>query len=72
MGYVLLVGISRKSVIANILSRHASLPLQPDEMEEANIALNAYLASQGADIIRVHDVKKHYRAFKVLDKVLYK
>lgn len=65
IGCPLLVGISRKSVISDIIN----LPV--DEREEANIALNSYLASQGVNIIRVHDVKKHFRAFKVLDRVLY-
>jgi len=64
LGFPILVGVSRKSVIANILN------LPPDEREEANISLGAYLASNGIDIIRVHDVKKHYRAFKVLDRVI--
>ncbi|MDD3012580.1 MAG: dihydropteroate synthase [Candidatus Gastranaerophilales bacterium] len=64
LGFPVLVGVSRKSVIANILN------LPPEEREEANIALGSYLASNGADIIRVHDVKKHFKAFKVLDSVI--
>jgi dihydropteroate synthase len=65
LGCALLVGVSRKSVISNILD------VPPEEREEANIALNAYLASQGVNIIRVHDVRKHFKAFKVLDRILY-
>lgn len=65
LGFPLMTGVSRKSVIANILN------LPPEEREEANIALNSYTASQGVNIVRVHDVEKHYRAFKVLDSVLY-
>jgi len=64
LGYPLLVGISRKSIIAKILE----LPLE--EREEANIALNSYLASNGVNIIRVHNVEKHFRAFKVIDKII--
>lgn len=64
LGFPLLLGISRKSVISNILN------LPPLEREEANIALNSYLAANGANIIRVHDVEKHYKAFKVLDHVI--
>lgn len=64
-GFPLLVGVSRKSVIANILNP------PPEKREEANIALNSYLASQGVNIIRIHDVEKHNRAFKVLDRILY-
>jgi len=61
LGCPVLVGISRKSVIN----------LAAGEKEEANIALNSYLASHGANIIRVHDVEKHFKAFKVLDRILY-
>jgi len=64
LGFPLLVGISRKSVIADILK------LSVSEREEANIALNSYLAANGVNIIRIHDVEKHYRAFKVLDRIL--
>jgi len=64
LGFPILVGVSRKSVIGNILN------LPPEEREEANISLGTYLASNGANIIRIHDVKKHFRAFKVLDKVI--
>lgn len=64
LGFPLLVGISRKSVTGDILK------LSVTEREEANIALNSYLASNGVNIIRVHDVEKRYRAFKVLDRIL--
>lgn len=64
LGCPLLVGISRKSFISNILNKVS------EEREEANIAVNSFLASQGVNIIRVHDVKKHFNAFKVLDKIL--
>ena len=66
LGCALLVGVSRKSMITNILKSSSS-----EETEEANISLNAYMASQGANIIRVHDTGKHFKAFKVLDKILY-
>ncbi|OGI18595.1 MAG: dihydropteroate synthase [Candidatus Melainabacteria bacterium RIFOXYA12_FULL_32_12] len=64
LGYPLLVGVSRKSIIARILE------LPPEEREEANIAINSYLAANGVNIIRVHDVEKHYKAFKVLDRII--
>lgn len=66
LGCALLVGVSRKSMITNILKSSSS-----EETEEANISLNAYMASQGANIIRVHDTGKHFKAFKVLDRILY-
>lgn len=64
LGDALLVGVSRKSVISNILEVSA------EEKDDASLALNSYLASQGVNIIRVHDVEKHFKAFKVLDRVL--
>ncbi len=64
LGCPILVGVSRKSVISGILNP------DHDEKEEANIALNAFLASQGVNIVRVHDAEKTIRALKVLDRVL--
>jgi len=64
LGYPILIGVSRKSVIAKVLN------VPPMEREEAAIALNSYAASKGANIIRVHDVNSHYKALKVLDCVI--
>ncbi len=64
LGYPVLVGVSRKSVISKILD----VPAQ--EREDANIALNSYLVSKGVNIIRVHNVEKHYKALKVLNKII--
>lgn len=65
LGCPLLVGVSRKSVISNLLNPSI------EEREEANISVNSYLVSQGVNIIRVNNVEKHYKAFKVLDRILY-
>ncbi len=64
LGCPLLLGVSRKSLIGNILE------VPTDQREEASIALNSYLASNGVDIVRVHDVDKTCKALKVLDKVV--
>ena len=50
LGYPVLIGISRKSVISQVLN------LPAEEREEANIALNSYAASKGVNIIRVHEI----------------
>jgi len=63
-GFPMLVGVSRKSVIANILKADT------EDNEDANIALGTYLAANGTNIVRVHNVKKHFNAFKVLDRVI--
>ena len=64
LGYPVLIGISRKSVISKILD------IPSEEKEGANIALNSFAASQGVNIIRVHDVAAHYKALKMLDKII--
>lgn len=64
LGFPLLAGVSRKSVISNILN------VPPQERDEATIALNAYLAEKGVNIIRVHNVASHCKAFKVLDCII--
>jgi len=63
IGYPLLVGLSRKTFIQKILD------LKPDETDNATIALNSYLYLQGVNFIRVHDVKAHAQAVKVLEKI---
>jgi dihydropteroate synthase len=64
LGYPILIGISRKSVISKLLNA------PPGEREDANIALNSYAAAKGVNIVRVHDVNSHYKALKVLDRVI--
>jgi len=64
LGLPILAGISRKSVISNIIN------VPPQERDDATLALNSYLASNGANIIRVHNFEKHTQAFMVLDRVI--
>ena len=52
MGFPLLVGISRKSMIYKILGTN------PEESLTGTIALNAIALEKGVDILRVHDVKE--------------
>ena len=59
----ILAGLSRKSMIGNLLNREVEQRL-PGSLTAAIIA-----AQQGAKIIRVHDVKETVDALKVLDKV---
>ncbi|MGB4268569.1 MAG: dihydropteroate synthase [Spirochaetota bacterium] len=63
LGYPVLIGLSRKSLIGRLYdSNEDRLP--------ATIALNAIAMYNGADIIRVHDVKEHKLIIKPL-KMLY-
>ncbi len=64
LGYPLLLGASRKSVIGHILD----LPV--DEREEGTIATSVLAVCSGFDIVRVHDVKKNIRAIKVADAIV--
>ena len=60
MGYPVLIGLSRKSLIGNLYGDDSDrLP--------GTLALNTVAALRGADILRVHDVKEHKLAFQGLD-----
>ncbi|MBP7583431.1 MAG: dihydropteroate synthase [Spirochaetes bacterium] len=60
MGYPVLVGLSRKSLIGRLYGDDSDrLP--------ATLALNAIAAYRGADIVRVHDVREHVLAMKSVD-----
>lgn len=57
----LLVGISRKSMIYNLLETTA------DETLNATTALHALALAQGANILRVHDVKEAKETVKLIE-----
>ena len=61
----ILLGTSRKSVIG------LTLDLPASERLEGTIATCVLGARQGANIVRVHDVKEVARAMKMTDAVLY-
>ena len=63
MGYPLLVGTSRKSTIGLVLG----LPVQ--ERLEGTAATVAIAIANGADIIRVHDVKAMARVARMADAI---
>lgn len=64
LGCPILMGVSRKSVISNVID---SLP---EDRDDATLALNSYLIANGTNIIRVHNVEKHYKPLKVLNKII--
>ena len=66
LGYPILLGTSRKSMIGKILNT------LPDQRVEGTIATSVMGIIQGADIIRVHDVLENYRAIKVTDAIVRK
>ncbi|MEW6526991.1 MAG: dihydropteroate synthase [Spirochaetota bacterium] len=63
LGYPVLIGLSRKSLIGRLYDTN-------EDRLPATIALNAIALYNGADIIRVHDVKEHKLIIKPL-KMLY-
>lgn len=63
LGYPLLVGMSRKSMIAQIINRLV------DERLPGSLALAMLAAERGASIIRVHDVAATVDVLKVLEAV---
>jgi dihydropteroate synthase len=65
-GLPLLAGISRKSMIWKTLNINA------DEALNGTTALNAIALFNGADILRVHDVKEAVQAVRLIDKIRLK
>jgi dihydropteroate synthase len=63
MGYPVLLGISRKSVIGKALDTTV------DQRLEGTIALNVYGMTKGVSFIRVHDVEANARALKMIREV---
>lgn len=66
LGYPILLGTSRKSMIGKILD------LPPKERIEGTVATTVMGIMQGVDIVRVHDIKENLRASKVTDAIFRK
>ena len=64
LGYPLLLGASRKSVIGNVLA----LPVQ--ERLEGTLATTVLAALQGCMFVRVHDVEANVRAIRMTEAVV--
>ena len=64
LGYPLLAGTSRKSVLGYVLQLPAS------ERLEATAATVAIAIEHGADMVRVHDVKEMWRVCRVADAIV--
>jgi len=60
LGQPLLLGVSRKSVIA-----HACPGLEPEDRLEGTLALTALAVRQGVQLHRVHDVQANQRAVRM-------
>lgn len=64
LGYPIVLGTSRKSFIGSVLD------LTPKERVEGTIATVVYGVTQGANIVRVHDVKEVMRASRMTDAIM--
>ena len=63
LGYPILLGTSRKSVLGNIVG------CEPKDRVEATVATTVCGIRDGVDIVRVHDVKENLQAAKIADKL---
>ncbi len=64
LGFPVLLGTSRKSVIGNALN------LPKDEREEGTIATSVMAAMNRCMFVRVHDVRANYRAVKMAEAIM--
>lgn len=64
LGYPILLGTSRKSMIGKILD------LPAEQRVEGTIATSVLGVVQGMDIVRVHDVRENVRAIRVADAIV--
>jgi dihydropteroate synthase len=63
IGFPLLVGISRKSMINRVLE------VQPSEALTGTIIINTLALIKKASILRVHDVKEAKQIVKIIEKL---
>ena len=63
LGYPILLGTSRKSVIGNVLH------LEPKDRVEGTVATTVLGVRDGVDIVRVHDITENLRAAKMADTI---
>jgi dihydropteroate synthase len=64
----ILVGPSRKSFIGNVCGDTEQLPVK--ERLEGSLAALAVAVMNGADIVRVHDVKESKRFLRLFDRIV--
>lgn len=65
LGYPILLGASRKSVIG------LALKLPAEERTEGTLAVTVLAVMQHCEFVRVHDVKANVRAIRMAEAVLY-
>jgi dihydropteroate synthase len=68
LGFPILVGPSRKTFIGNICGKNQQLPVS--DRLEGSLAAACVAVMNGADIIRVHDVKETRRCLDIIDCII--
>lgn len=68
-GFPVLIGVSRKRSIGQILGTH-DRPLPIEDRLSGSLSVQIYCQMQGVRIIRTHDVRETVRAARVLDAIL--
>ncbi|MDG6218709.1 MAG: dihydropteroate synthase [Candidatus Thermoplasmatota archaeon] len=68
--YPVIVGASRKTFVGNVCGKDEALPVH--DRLEGSLAAACIAAYNGADIVRVHDVKETRRALNMVDCIIGK
>jgi dihydropteroate synthase len=63
LGLPIFIGVSRKSFIGKVLNR------EPDERLSGTVCANIVSCFNGANILRVHDVKENFAAVKIFSAI---
>ncbi len=69
LGFPVLVGASRKAFLGRLLADPAQPPRPVDEREAAGVAVTVLLARRGVWGLRVHDVRAHRDALRVVARM---
>lgn len=65
LGYPILLGTSRKSVVG------LTLDLPASERVEGTMVTTVFGVMEGASFVRVHDVKENFRAVQMTEAILH-
>jgi dihydropteroate synthase len=68
LGFPIMVGASRKKFIANVCGE--DYPLPASGRLEGSLAAACLAVANGADIVRVHDVKETRRCINLVDCIV--
>jgi dihydropteroate synthase len=68
LGFPIMIGASRKTFIGNICGKTNPFPV--NKRLEGSLAAAGIGACNGADIVRVHDVKESRRFFNIVDCII--